>query len=407
MTHALKRHLANASLALIGVLAAVFVAEIGARFTGYTNPRFFLHESQIGWTLRPSFSDWYTREGLSYVEVNSQGFRDSEHSKEKPPQTVRIAVLGDSYTAALEVGQQERYSSVMNEQLASCPVLQGRTLEILNFGIPSTGTLQQLLVLRTRVWSYQPDVVMLGFLTKNDITDNLLRESVTPNRPTYVLEDDNVVLDTSFINNASSPSATLQVYWFAYDRSRLLQLLHGRKITAIVSAFFKDPVKTLQGKWKGASELGDEENDRGGGLEGLVYSGPDPGFESAAWDVTEQLLVTMHQEVAAHGARFLLVTLSNGVQVYPDKDARQESMKAMKTPDLFYSERRLRQLAERHDMPMLALAPALEEYADAHHAFLHGFPPHLGQGHWNALGHRVAGEMISRKLCDDILPSVS
>jgi hypothetical protein len=43
----------------------------------------------------------------------------------------------------------------------------------------------------------------------------------------------------------------------------------------------------------------------------------------------------------------------------------------------------------------------MQAYADAHHAFLHGFPnTRLGTGHWNADGHQVAGELIARKVRD-------
>ena len=46
------------------------------------------------------------------------------------------------------------------------------------------------------------------------------------------------------------------------------------------------------------------------------------------------------------------------------------------------------------------LAPELQAYADKNKVFLHGFGANIGNGHWNQLGHRVAGEMIAQKLCD-------
>jgi hypothetical protein len=58
-------------------------------------------------------------------------------------------------------------------------------------------------------------------------------------------------------------------------------------------------------------------------------------------------------------------------------------------------------------MAVLTLAPTHQRYADERQVFLHGFPPHLGEGHWNQAGHRVAGELIAQKLCADILPATS
>jgi hypothetical protein len=45
------------------------------------------------------------------------------------------------------------------------------------------------------------------------------------------------------------------------------------------------------------------------------------------------------------------------------------------------------------------LAPELQQYAEQHQAFLHGFGSDLGNGHWNSDGHRVAGELLAQKLC--------
>jgi hypothetical protein len=48
---------------------------------------------------------------------------------------------------------------------------------------------------------------------------------------------------------------------------------------------------------------------------------------------------------------------------------------------------------------VLNLAPALQAYADEHKVFLHGFGAERGNGHWNALGHAQAGELIAESLC--------
>jgi len=49
---------------------------------------------------------------------------------------------------------------------------------------------------------------------------------------------------------------------------------------------------------------------------------------------------------------------------------------------------------------VLTLAEPLYRYAETHHAFLHGFAnSKIGFGHWNAEGHREAGELIGERLC--------
>ena len=52
---------------------------------------------------------------------------------------------------------------------------------------------------------------------------------------------------------------------------------------------------------------------------------------------------------------------------------------------------------------MITLAPELQEFAQRNNVFLHGFGENLGNGHWNATGQRVAGELIAKKICEGAL----
>jgi len=94
------------------------------------------------------------------------------------------------------------------------------------------------------------------------------------------------------------------------------------------------------------------------------------------------------------------VTLDTGIQVWPDPRVRDNFMKHLDVSDLFYPDRRIAALGERDGFDVLTLAEPLYRYAEAHHAFLHGFAnSKIGFGHWNAEGHRVAGELIGERLC--------
>jgi len=71
--------------------------------------------------------------------------------------------------------------------------------------------------------------------------------------------------------------------------------------------------------------------------------------------------------------------------------------------DLFYPDNRIRSLCDRENIPVITLAPELQAYAEKTGSFLHGFGSDLGNGHWNVVGHRVAGELIAQKLKDIVL----
>jgi hypothetical protein len=111
----------------------------------------------------------------------------------------------------------------------------------------------------------------------------------------------------------------------------------------------------------------------------------------------------MRDDVTASGAKFVVVTLSNGPQVLPDRRAREYFMQRFGITDLFYPDHRIRSLGEREHIPVITLAPELQEYAQRNNVFLHGFDNNLGNGHWNRIGHRVAGQLIAKKICEDVL----
>jgi lysophospholipase L1-like esterase len=123
----------------IGVIAALFLAEIVLRFYHYCS--------------RPR--------SISYI-INSQGFRDSEHALKKEPGTLRIAFQGDSYTYGAGVEVQERFSERTGVLLKAR--LPGRKIEILNFGKPGLNIAYDLASMKNDVLPYDPDVIVFGFV---------------------------------------------------------------------------------------------------------------------------------------------------------------------------------------------------------------------------------------------------
>ncbi len=141
------------------------------------------------------------------------------------------------------------------------------------------------------------------------------------------------------------------------------------------------------------------------GLDNWIYKPPatpvQREVQREAWGVAEGELELVHQEVAAHGAQLLVVTLSNGVQVIPDLAIRRVYMQQVGVDNLFYPDLRIKALGMRRGFAVLNLAPPFQAYAEQHHVFLHGFSnTRMGFGHWNENGHRCAGELIAKRLCE-------
>ena len=401
----LKRFLPKLFLIVFGLFIGCLIAEVALRVANFSFPEFYQPDASRGYALRPGMNGWYRKEGEAYVEINSEGLRDREHTKHKPADTLRIAVLGDSYPEAFQVAKEQAFWSVMEQKLQECGAFGGKKIEVINFGVSGYGTAQELITLRERVWDYEPDIVLLTITTNNDISDNSRALKKTDQIPYFVVRNGELQLDDSFRKSKSfawrlSPISRLG-RWIK-DNSRLVQ--------AVNQAHYG--FKILLASWKSRRKADDSPKPDAPpkqaeilakseelGNDNIVYLEPGNDVWNDAWDVTERLLVTMNDEVKGRGAKFVAVTLSSGPQVWPDPRGREAFMRRFGVKDLFYPDNRIKALGEREKMTVITLAPELQVYAERNRTFLHGFGSNIGNGHLNVDGHRVAGELLAEKLC--------
>ncbi len=398
------------------VVFALLIFEVFLRVVGYTYPVFYEPDEVRGYSLWPGAEGLYRREGAAYVRINSDGLRDREHAKEKPAGTLRIAVVGDSYAEAFQVEREKAFWSVLEAKLRECPASAGREVEVINFGVSGYGTAQELLTLREKVWSYSPDVVLLAVTTNNDVLDNSRALKITDEIPYFVMNGDRLTLDDSFRRTAAFRARNSALNRFGRwlrEHLRFVQAIHEgqRAIKSRLDAWREQRRLAKEKQKNGADAAGETKTTNAGqsdtaapadelGTANVIYREPADDVWRDAWLVTERLLAEMNAEVKSHGARFYVVTLSNGIQVFPDPAAREAFARRVGAADLFYAERRFQTLGEREGFPVYNLAPDLQAYADRNKVFLHGFGAQRGNGHWNEEGHRVAGEMLTEQLCD-------
>jgi hypothetical protein len=391
----MKRLVAPVALLLGSLVLAAGAAELALRVTGFSFPSFWQHDDRAGSRLRAGAEGWSRAEGSAYVKVNSRGLRDREHALPKPSGVYRIAVLGDSYAEALQVGLEETFWWQLARRLEACGFQPGKRIEAVNFGVSGYGTAQQLVTLRLRAWDYAPDLVLLAFFPGNDVRNNSRALEREKERPFFLLRDGALVLDDSFTADASwvesreigrrrAPLHDVRLYQLLRKvRAGNLELRHNAPIAAAVADGGK-PSLSL-------AEPGLDEN---------VLREPADAAWRDAWAVTEALMVAMQGETSAHGARFVVAVLSNAGAVYPDPAVRRRYAEFLGVNDLLYPERRLRELGERRAIEVVTLTEDMQRHADATRTYLHGFAnTRLGFGHWNQAGHALGAELIARRLC--------
>lgn len=394
----------NVGLTLGGLLMGVIIGEVGLRIggiEGYSKigdlvdsapTGFHTSDPDLGWKLKPGVSGEWKGEGGSVVQVNSEGFRDREHTKIKPPNTLRVAVLGDSFTEAVHIPIEQTFWSKLERKLGNCEAVKGRkNVEVINFGVQGYGTAQELIMLRKKVWDYNPDIVVLAFFIGNDVINNSPRLEYDRYRPFFVYDaSGKLVPDMSFRNlrpidrNSYAVSFVDTLPAWLVNNSRILQVVKKVELDRNKQQLSKDFTN----------------------LSAKNFKEPTDAVWEDAWRVTEGLIVTMRDEVVQKGADFLVVTIGDPTQVNPDAATRQKFITENNIQDLFYPNRRLDKLGITHGFRVLSLAEQFQGYTDKYQVCAHGFENYVNcGGHWNELGHRLASIMISRNLCENLKQS--
>jgi len=380
------RFLAALAVIFVSTAAAVGAFELLLRLADYSAPVWYQPDPYLGWRLRPGVRGLFTAEGRAHVSVNSAGFRDREHQLDKPEGVYRIAVLGDSYSEAMQVPMQSAYWAQLPGRLAACGFRRGREVEVLNFGVAGFGTAQQLLLLESVAMRYQPDLVLLQFTNGNDVRNNSFALEEEKQRPFFMLDargrlrvDDSFAYSEAHLRRSSLSSTLLRKL---SDRSRVVQLLRAAS---------RAPLLSRAHAAAGGMEAG---------LETAVLAEPRSVLWQDAWRLTEALIARTREAAARNGAELLLVTVPYAVQVHPDRGVREPLKAKLGVPDLFYPDRRIAAFAARHGIPALTLAPEMLKIAETRRVALHGFRnAQPGFGHWNEQGHAAAAALIAQKLC--------
>ncbi len=330
-----------------------------------------------GWWEKPCFRTW--------VAFNSQGLRDTEHSSKKPYDTYRIVVLGDSYAEAMQVKLEDSFPKVLERELQKAlerkPQTQRVRVEVINLGVSGFGTDQELLALRHYGLAYEPDLVLLAFLTGNDVRNNhyMLEERANGEpvkKPYFTLENGKLVLHKP--SSSGDPSG--DPWWKKVGRNFKVAHWAWEKLYRIRTERARR--QALAGTRTAADRAAEPVDDG-------VYLRKYPPEWEEAWHLTEALIAEVARTARNAGADFLLVSLTDPFQL------------ASRSPhprfDPAKPVRLLSQIAEKHNLNYLPLLPlfqkAMEEQGlkleDLHYSC---------DGHWTPLGHRLAGQAIAEHI---------
>ncbi|MGB5261864.1 MAG: hypothetical protein WBO34_15265 [Gammaproteobacteria bacterium] len=383
--------LAATRLLLIWLLIILLGLELSLRALGFSYYWAFSRypDHYRGFAPMPGTDARQDTEGHTRVRINQYGFRD-RNWMEKPAGVHRIAVLGDSFTAAVQVPLEDTWWRQLEGRLRACGY-RDRPVEIMNFSVSGYSTAQQLETLRHHLAPHQPDEIWMTFFPGNDITDNHPLLNNDPLRP-YLRRTKN---DTSNDWQMDYSFRELPEYRQKITRRgkiyyRYLLRLRSVQAIALVHAYInmRQTLNRIDRTWM-----------REPGVDARVYAPPQEPEWTEAWEITRTLVRMIRDETRALGASLRVLGLSTGAQVYPVDGPVTAMTEALEVPDLLFPNWLMGQFASEDGYDFIDLAGPMAQQARETGVFFHGLEKQNGQGHWNHAGHTAVAELLAERLC--------
>lgn len=303
---------------------------------------------------------------------------------------LKIALVGDSFIRGAEALYEGDLASFLRGFIRECIIL--------NFGVSGYGTTQAFLTYKTRVFSFKPDVVVLGFLPHNDVDDNHPCIGIPKPAPYAKVGKDGIE-----IVYPSNPISKL----FYGVHSKLIK--ESALYSTIYNILHRHGLYYFDDNNRGnePDQTDCKENpwpNRRSSL-GVFRSNPDPVWEHA-WEVTEALLIAFKKAVEEDGGEFILLIMAGPSEIDPlfkDK-LREDKISLPGDFDLAYPTKRLMAFSKRNGIRAIALLPKFNRYKIKFDLETPYFS-YRCNGHWNPLGHYLAANnlvhyMVSESILD-------
>jgi hypothetical protein len=277
---------AHALLVATGVFVLVLALAVAEGVARWWEPGYLVrarglhvYSRESGWAGRPRA---IAPMGGGLATLDDSGFRGRTLETPRPAGRTRVVVLGDSIAFGAGVADEQAFPGLIGAG--------DNGIEAANLGVQGYGPGQELIVLRTHGFRYEPDVVLLAFCLRNDFADAMipvdLYNGVTP-RPVFRLDGERLTLDDSPVRRSAIGRLAV---WLA-DYSHLFNR------TASRLARPPEPERDWRDRKRAALRDAD-----------------------AALRLCVALVLEMDRLCRARGIRFLVATFPNGLSYEMESD---------------------------------------------------------------------------------------
>lgn len=169
---------ANINISIGALILLLLVSEAGIRIWDHYDPIFrpaYLEDAYPivkGAGNRKGLSPFRPNsKGLTHghpLRINNLGFRGPDYPINKPANSFRILVLGDSFTFGQGIGDREVYTAVIERELGL--KYPRKIIEAINLGVPGYSAIDEVNQLYRYGPLLNPDLILIDF-TANDVRE--------------------------------------------------------------------------------------------------------------------------------------------------------------------------------------------------------------------------------------------
>lgn len=145
----------------VSVILSLIVLELIFRAAHIGEDQVVTLKPVVGHGLIPGKYVTWRQEGFSQGRINSNGMRDIELPVVKPPNTVRIALFGNSVVEALQVPLEDSMAKLIERKLNALG--KDKQVQVLNFAVSGYTNMQDYYRYVTDAARYNPDIVLFFF----------------------------------------------------------------------------------------------------------------------------------------------------------------------------------------------------------------------------------------------------
>jgi lysophospholipase L1-like esterase len=162
----IRELLKNIGLLLASTLICLVGIELYAHYVVWTdqgpNLSAYVEDPMIGKRLVPGFVGDHT--GVQ-ISINSHGMRDREYDARKPPGSLRILALGDSWTFGVAMKNEDTWPKRLEAVLTS----PEHPVAVMNTGVSGYETFHEAFYYKELAPAFEHDVVLIGIYPVNDV----------------------------------------------------------------------------------------------------------------------------------------------------------------------------------------------------------------------------------------------